>query len=215
MRPPAAVTGESAALTRMLVSRLLSYPDANLLSDLEDISRVIPSLPEASTTPLRNFVDALQRMEPDDLTTHYVDTFDLSRRCCLYLTYYAHGDTRKRGMALLRFKHAYRMAGMTPTEDELVDHLAVVLEFAATGDAKVGENLLKEHRPGLELLRLALEEINSPYSLLIDAINATLPPVQVRDRDEAIRLAQQGPPTEDVGLEPYMDPDLAERLTRA
>ena len=31
---------------------------------------------------------------------------------CLHLTYYAYGDTRKRGMALLRFKHAYRNAGV-------------------------------------------------------------------------------------------------------
>jgi nitrate reductase molybdenum cofactor assembly chaperone NarJ/NarW len=75
--------------------------------------------------------------------------------------------------------------------------------------------LLKEHRAGLELLRLSLEDAGSPYAWLIHAVNATLPPVQVRDRDEAIRLAQDGPPTEDVGLEPYMDPAHAERLTRA
>ena len=41
----------------------------------------------------------------------YVETFDLRRRCCLYLTYYTYGDTRKRGMALLQFKHLYRGPG--------------------------------------------------------------------------------------------------------
>ena len=41
----------------------------------------------------------------------YVETFDLRRRCCLYLTYFTHGDTRKRGMALLQFKHLYGRAG--------------------------------------------------------------------------------------------------------
>jgi nitrate reductase delta subunit len=32
---------------------------------------------------------------------HYVQTFDLRRRCALYLTYYRYGDTRKRGMAMI------------------------------------------------------------------------------------------------------------------
>lgn len=41
-----------------------------------------------------------------ELAAHYGATFDLKRRCCPYLTYYTYGDTRKRGMALLRFKHA-------------------------------------------------------------------------------------------------------------
>ena len=43
---------------------------------------------------------------------HYVETFDLRRRASLYLTYYAHGDTRERGMALLRLKKLYRAAGL-------------------------------------------------------------------------------------------------------
>ena len=61
----------------------------------------------------------------------YVETFDLRRRCCPYLTYYAFGDTRKRGMALLRFTHAYRANGFALASEELPDHLAVVCEFAA------------------------------------------------------------------------------------
>ena len=42
----------------------------------------------------------------------YVETFDLRRRATLELTYYAHGDTRERGMALLRLKKLYRAAGL-------------------------------------------------------------------------------------------------------
>jgi nitrate reductase molybdenum cofactor assembly chaperone NarJ/NarW len=210
-----AVVDAQAAATRMVCSRLLQYPDATLDIESPGLRQIIGGLPQAASEPLTDLLDALEAMTLYERTAHYVETFDLTRRCCLYLTFYAHGETRKRGMALLRFKHAYRLAGMKPTEDELVDHLAVVLEFAALGDPRVGEMLLKEHRAGLELLRLSLEEAGSPYARLIHAVNATLPPVQVRDRDEVIRLAKEGPPTEDVGLEPYMDPDHAERLTRA
>ena len=57
-----------------------------------------------------------------------VDTFDLRRRC-LYLTYYSFGDTRKRGMALLQFTAAYRVAGFELAADELPDHVAMLCEF--------------------------------------------------------------------------------------
>jgi nitrate reductase delta subunit len=34
-------------------------------------------------------------------------------------------------------------------------------------------------------------------------VSATLPPVEAADREAVLRLAQQGPPSEDVGLDPY------------
>jgi nitrate reductase delta subunit len=92
---------------------------------------------------------------------------------------------------------------MTLTDAELPDHLAVVLEFTATGDASRGERLLTEYRPGLELIRLALEERGSPYAAVLQAVSATLPPVEADDRAAVLRLAQQGPPGEEVGLDPY------------
>ena len=76
--------------------------------------------------PTRN---ALSELEAD-----YVETFDTRRRHNLFLTYFAHGDTRKRGMALLRFKQTYLASGFELTDTELPDHLCVVLEYAATVD---------------------------------------------------------------------------------
>ena len=54
---------------------------------------------------------------------HYVAVFDMKRRCCPYLTYWTHGDTRNRGAALVRFKQVYRASGAVPRDDELPDHL--------------------------------------------------------------------------------------------
>ena len=67
--------------------------------------------------------------DPTALAARYVETFDLRRRASLYLTYYAHGDTRERGMALLRLKKLYRAAGLPMDSAELPDHL--------DGDARV------------------------------------------------------------------------------
>ena len=79
----------------------------------------------------------------------------------------------------------------------------MVLEYAATGDLADGLALLQEHRAGVELLRLALRDARSPYADVVEAVCALLPGPSPQDRAAAQRLAQAGPPTETVGLEPY------------
>jgi nitrate reductase delta subunit len=116
-------------------------------------------------------------------------------------------------MALLRFKHAYRAAGVTLGEHELPDHLAVVLEFAATVDPVAGRRLLIEYRPVVELLKLSLHECGSPYASALDAVCATLPELNVADQRRVAELAAQGPPEEEVGLEAFaLDPMLQEQM---
>ena len=204
-RPFAAPSATPAELAtaRQAASLLLGYPDEELLARLPLLRAAVAPLPPAFAGPLGRFLDHLETTPLAQLQTDYVETFDLRRRCCLYLTYFTHGDTRKRGMALLQFKHLYSRAGMTLADGELPDHLAVVLEFAALGDAVRGERLLLEYRPGLELVRVALEERASPWAPVLQAVSATLPPVEAADREAVLRLAQQGPPAEDVGLDPY------------
>ncbi|SEU27786.1 nitrate reductase molybdenum cofactor assembly chaperone [Nonomuraea wenchangensis] len=114
-----------------------------------------------------------------------------------YLTYYADGDTRRRGASLAALKRRYRAAGWELMEDELPDFLPVVLEFAAL-DA-TGAEVLREHRVGLELLRAALERRGSPYALVVGAVCGTLPPATAEQRAEVRRLAAGGPPAESVG----------------
>jgi nitrate reductase molybdenum cofactor assembly chaperone len=89
--------------------------------------------PRASREPFAIFLQWLSRTSPDTVAKHYVETFDLRRRCALYLTYYQCGDTRKRGMAMLACKTAYRTEGLEPTDSELPDYLPLVLDFAALG----------------------------------------------------------------------------------
>lgn len=132
----------------------------------------------------------------------YVAAFDLRRRHSLHLSYYAHGDTRGRGMALLRFKHAYRSSGTAlTTERELPDYLPLVLEFAARADPEHGARLLGEHVPVLELLRIALCDIDSPYAPVPAAVLSTLPQVTTADRRRIQQLAADGPPSDQVGLD--------------
>ncbi|MEU4446233.1 nitrate reductase molybdenum cofactor assembly chaperone [Actinosynnema sp. NPDC050801] len=192
-----------------IAALLIDYPSAAVTTMLPDLRATAVSLPAPAGPSLVAFIDHALSTTGGALAQHYVETFDLRKRNCLHLSYYAYGDTRKRGMALLRFKHAYRAAGVELGEHELPDHLAVVLEFAATADPVAGRRLLVEHHPVLEMVRLSLAEGGSPYLAVLDAVCATLPELSAADRRKIATLAAEGPPEEDVGLEPFaMDPAL-------
>ena len=197
----------SATTLYQAASILLQYPDDEVLARLPLVRRAVEALPPVAATPLVPLLDRLETAPPITVQTDYVELFDLRRRCCLYLTYYAYGDTRKRGMALLAFKHAYRKAGVELADSELPDHLAVVLEFAATADLEAGRKLLLDNRAGLELLGLALRDAGSPYAGVVTAVSGTLPRLRGDERDVVRRLVAEGPPGEDVGLEPFAPPD--------
>ncbi|MFI9815928.1 nitrate reductase molybdenum cofactor assembly chaperone [Saccharothrix variisporea] len=202
----AASSERDTRLVWRIAALLIDYPTEAVLSMLPDLRAAAASVPSPA---LVSFIDHALALPGGTLAQHYVETFDLRRRNCLHLSYYAYGDTRKRGMALLRFKHAYRAAGVELGEHELPDHLSVVLEFAATTDPDAGRRLLVEHRPVLELIRLSLEDSGSPYLPVLDAVCGTLPALNAADRRKVAALAAEGPPEEDVGLEPFaMDPSL-------
>jgi nitrate reductase delta subunit len=190
-----------------LLSYLLRYPDAEVATTRDALRADVASLPPGAVR------EALERFlagwtgDQIALAARYVETFDLRRRASLELTFYAHGDTRERGMALLRLKKLYRAAGLPLESPELPDHLAVMLAFAALAPEGHGAALLAEHRPAIELLRLSLHDLGSPYAHVLDAITALLPPLGVSERSEVARLAREGPPEEAVGLEPYGPPE--------
>jgi nitrate reductase delta subunit len=191
------------------VSLLLDYPDEDLLAQADMIRSASHGLPTSIMDSIRTFLAHLESTPLPELQADYVETFDTRRRCNLFLTYFAHGDTRKRGMALLRFKQAYLRSGFELDDSELPDHLCVVLEFAATIDRDLGRDLMLDHRAGLELLRLSLRDMGSPWAGLVDAVTSTLPPLRGDERDAVRRLAAEGPPEEEVGLAPFSHPQFS------
>jgi nitrate reductase delta subunit len=198
-----------------LLSFLLRYPDRDVVSAREAVAAEIRELPAGpARASLERFLEGWTG-DATELAARYVETFDLRRRASLYLTYYAHGDTRERGMALLRIKKLYRAAGLPMESPELPDHLTVMLAFAALAPPGHGEALLAEHRPAIELLRLSLHDLGSPYAPVHDAVAAGLPALTVTERAEVARLAREGPPDEAVGLEPYGPPEAMPTGARA
>ncbi|WP_206051868.1 nitrate reductase molybdenum cofactor assembly chaperone [Nocardioides ferulae] len=189
-----------------VASLLLTYPDAELRGAAAELAAAVAEIGDDEVRgQLTRFLVWFAASEGADVEQHYVRTFDLRRRSGLYLTYYLHGDTRKRGLALLTLKQRYRAHGLRLRDGELPDLLPVVLEFAAVAGPGDGEAPLRQHRQGLELLRLALVEAGSPYRDLLDAVVLALPPLTDADREAVAALAADGPPVEAVGLAAYGD----------
>ena len=199
-----ALAVEDTRAVHACASWLINYPDDDLIAKLPTIAELAVGLDSRVGAPLARSVEALSG-DVIGLREQYVETFDTRRKGCLYLTYFSNGDTRRRGMALVRIKDAYRKAGLEVTGDELPDHLALVLEFSATTSVEAGMKILSQNRAGVELLRAHLEQIDSPWFGAIDAVCETLPPMTKDERERMVELAAYGPEEEMVGLDGYGD----------
>jgi nitrate reductase molybdenum cofactor assembly chaperone NarJ/NarW len=154
-------------------------------------------------TPWQELSDALRYPEDDlELQEDFVRTFDFDRRASLHLTYHTFGDRRQRGLELVKLKRRYAEAGLELRDAELPDYLPVMLEFAAL-DPERGEALLNEHRAALELVRARLHDRGSRYAEVLDRIVGALPRATRAQIARARRAAEEGPPAELVGLEPF------------
>lgn len=193
-----------------VISLLLDYPTEESIDQVPALRRVSQRLPDHVSAPMERLFRHLESGQLRAIQTDYVDTFDSTRKCALHLSYYAYGDTRKRGIALVQFKQAFRRGGLEVNDDELPDHLAVVLEFGATGDDFQGAwKLLNDHRAGIELLHRGLSDRPSAWVDAVKALLATLPPLEGAQEEAVATLMMQGPPDEMVGLDAYsLDPRL-------
>ncbi len=197
---PAAAVQRAAAYAAL--SALLRYPDEALIRDLPLLQVAIAGLPARLRDQLETVASWLAQASLLEAQARYVATFDMRRKYCLYLSYYASGDTRRRGEALWRFQDACHRAGFRVRGGELPDYLPVLLELAASGGEREAVALMQAHRAGIELLSQALSEAGSPYASLLNAVRALLPAAIPGTVAKVARLAAGGPPAELVGLEP-------------
>ncbi len=197
----------AAATVFGCASVLLSYPGEHFGEDLGAVTGALSGLPKGvARRRLDEVEEWLEGMSPTEAAATYVDTFELRRGACLHLTYYRHGDTRERGMALAALADVYRTAGYRVVPGELPDFLPALLELAAAIPA--GAVVLGEHRMALDALRLALEEAYSPYAGVLAALDQALPGASRAERETLRRYRAQGPPSERVGLEPFAPPEV-------
>lgn len=186
-----------------VTSALLRYPDELLMAALPAVRETaleerIPHADEVAA-----LIDSWHGRDLLELQSEYVEVFDLGRRTSLYMTYHQYGDRRQRGLVLSKLKREFQSHGMAPVEDELPDWLPLMLEFAALAPEPAGGDLLESWRAPIELVRKALHDQGRPEATLLDCVSATLSKLGPSVREAVERLLAEGPPGEDVGLEPF------------
>jgi nitrate reductase delta subunit len=196
-----------AAAVYACAAVLLSYPADTFTEDLAAVRGALGNLPDGPPRAgLGKVTEWLSTMTALEAAATYVGTFDLGKNTSLYLTYYRHGDTRARGLALAALVDAYRGAGVRVVDGELPDFLPALLELAAVH--RTGTAMLGEYRVALDALRLALDESGSRYAPAVAAVAAVVPPPGRAEREALARYRAEGPPSEQVGLEAFAPPEV-------
>lgn len=192
------------ATTAMSLSVLLRYPAEDFFAHVQVVESQLAGLHPTIAEEIAAFIDSVRQLGPMGVQEHYVETFDQRRRCSMHLSYYAVGDTRQRGVAILAFRQQLAALGLEEISEELPDHLCVLLEALAFTEGTMQKEALEmiaSHRDGLEVLRTALENLHSPYAHLIRAVCMMLPELDQATIDRYINLIRQGPPAEMVGID--------------
>jgi nitrate reductase delta subunit len=192
-----------------LASVLLQYPTPEVHDSVSDLDPAeLGPLRGRQARRLANFLEWYRGRSLGELRAAYVETFDFAKQRSLHLTYHLHGDSRQRGMALAKLKGEYAAAGLEGDPGELPDFLPLMLEFCALAPESAGRELLDRHRPAIELVRDSLHRERSPFAELLDAVVDGLPGLTERQVARIRRLAAEGPPSEQVGLEPFAPPEV-------
>lgn len=202
LEPQVKCTREQQQLAFMSASILLDYPADDAAKRYAAVAEQAEELPAELAQPLQQFLDWARQLGVRKLREHFVETFDQRRRCALWLSYYAVGDTRQRGHAILSFAEVLNRCGWQVREGELADYLPVVLEFAARDESGSGVELLAAHRDGLEVLRGALTSCDSGYRHLLTVVCRALPDIDLEVVERYQQLVRRGPATELVGINP-------------
>jgi nitrate reductase delta subunit len=168
------MTHDPSLLLRAL-SALLAYPDAELRAALPEIAEAIRDargIDNARRGELLALVDEIAAGDPLEAEGRYVDLFDRGRRTSLNLFEHVHGDGRQRGPAMLELKQRYLDAGMQPVDNELPDHLPLLLEYLSCRDMAEVRDTLGEIAHILRQLGNTLLQRGSRYAAVMAALLA-------------------------------------------
>lgn len=190
---------KNASNTLRVLARLLSYPNAELKSDLADMQSAVHAEQALGKDRLAE-IDALTKhlahSEALELEGEFVELFDRGHATSLHLFEHVHGDSRERGPAMIDLVQTYEKAGLFLGPDEMPDYLPVVLEFVSTQPPKEARAFLGEMAHIFNAIFNALQERQSAYASVLGALlelsGEKASPVKVIP-DEALDAAWEEP----------------------
>ena len=172
MKLPFAST-RPAPHTLRVMARLLSYPDAELREHAGELVQALAreaALSDERIGEIGQLLHRLSRRPALAVEAEFVELFDRGRSTSLHLFEHVHGDSRDRGPAMIDLIQTYEQAGLMLREDELPDHLSVLLEYASTQPPREARELLGETAHILRAIFSALHKKGSPYASVLAAV---------------------------------------------
>jgi len=159
--------------TLKVLSALLCYPDEAWLQVPDELIEILEQeavLPPAKRKAVRAFIQELASMDIMDAQSDYVETFDRGRSLSLLLFEHVYGESRDRGQAMVDLMNVYTENGFEVTANELPDYLPLFLEYLSQRPAEEAVSWLGDVHHVLVLLQTRLEQRNSSYRVLFDAL---------------------------------------------
>jgi nitrate reductase delta subunit len=161
--------------TFKVLGLLLSYPQAEWLAHLDECEQLLVDealLPKKHLQRVLAFTAELQAADIYALQEAYVSTFDRGRAHCLHLFEHIHGESRDRGQAMVNLADAYEEKGFFIDQAELPDYLPLFLEFLSLCPIDQAINLLAEPIDIVATISARLNQRDSSYAVLFDALLA-------------------------------------------
>ncbi|MGK5060571.1 nitrate reductase molybdenum cofactor assembly chaperone [Janthinobacterium sp. LB2P49] len=193
-----------------ILSRLLLYPEPELIAHLPQLDAALAAMPEqhALMYPLlRPLLAHLESSSLIDLQQQYVATFDRNPSHSLHLFEHIHGESRDRGQAMVDLMEEYKRHGLQMVGDDLPDFVPLFLEFLAQLDETASAPLLGDAVHVLAHIGRKLTVNGSPYAPVFTLLERLSPVTAemlaeppVRDMDEALETF--GPGAD--GVEPLL-----------
>lgn len=156
-----------------VISLLLSYPTEVLQTEAPGLKIALEQeglLKRRDLKPLLAFIDELAEDQLMDIQERYVHLFDRTRSCSLHLFEHVHGESRDRGQAMVDLLEIYETHGLKIKASELPDYLPMFLEFLSTLPAGEAIALLSEPLSIIGAIRARLENRESPYAIVFNAL---------------------------------------------
>ncbi len=153
-------------ITLKVLSLLLTYPSAELLSGLPELKTALEedaALDDRELKLVTRLIDDIGRLDLYDAQERYVFLFDRTRTLSLHLFEHVHGESRDRGQAMVDLMGMYEADGFEIDAKELPDFLPMFLEYLSNKPAAEARELLGQTAHIITALKQRLRKRESVY----------------------------------------------------
>jgi nitrate reductase delta subunit len=153
-----------------LLAATLIYPNGGFEETLEQCERAVATADSDFGAQLRDWVERMRGLSPQEREEVYARTFDMSPKCTLELGWHVFGETYDRGTFLVWMRGQLRRFSLAESTD-LPDHARHVLPVLGRMESEDADKFSQACvQPAMETICEGLDKTDSPYEPFIGAI---------------------------------------------